>query len=64
VQRRPAKPMKKDSTADSIGLQRKPSGIEVKPQPEELRSSHLAKLKISLELREPKKQLAEGLDIK
>jgi|JI6StandDraft_1071083.scaffolds.fasta_scaffold19640_3 hypothetical protein len=66
VQRRPAKPLvKKDSTADSISLQRKPSGIEVKPQPEDLRSSHLAKLKISLEVREPRKQAVEqGVDIK
>lgn len=65
VQRRPAKPLvKKESTADSISLQRKPSGQETKPQLEEVRSGNLAKLKISLEMREPKKPASEQLDIK
>jgi hypothetical protein len=51
IQRRPNKLVKKDSTMDSLNLQRKPSCLEVKPQPDELRSSNLAKMKISLETR-------------
>lgn len=51
IQRRPLKPVKKESTADSVNLQKKPSAVETKPQPEDLRSVHMAKLKISLEVR-------------